>query len=106
MAAVETSSGADRGYLGIAAQTLTPDLARSLGIPEDTRGVVVVGVEPGGRAEAAGLREGDVIVSVDGQPVTDAASLRAAVEKARSAELMRLRVRRGSGYLFVVVRAS
>ena len=102
----ETSSGTDHGYLGIAAQSLTPDLAQSLGIPPETRGVAVVGVEPGGRAEAAGIREGDVIVSVDGQPVTDTASLRAAVDQARSAELMRLRVRRGRGYLFVVVRAS
>jgi len=102
----ETSSGEGRGYLGIATQSLTSDLARRLGVPADTRGAVVVGVEPGGRAEAAGVREGDVIVSVDGQPVTDAASLQAAVERARSAQVMRLRVRRGRGYLFLVVRAS
>jgi serine protease Do len=75
-------------------------------MPADTQGAVVVGVEPGGRAEAAGIRKGDVIVSVDGQPVTDTASLQGAVEGARSAELMRLRVRRGRGYVFVVVRAS
>jgi serine protease Do len=102
----QTSPGADRGYLGITAQSLTPDLAQRLGMPADTQGAVVVGVEPGGRAEAAGIRKGDVIVSVDGQPVTDTASLQGAVEGARSAELMRLRVRRGRGYVFVVVRAS
>ncbi|MCG6919617.1 MAG: Do family serine endopeptidase [Acidobacteria bacterium] len=105
-AAVGGASGTDHGYLGIAAQTLTPDLAQSLGIPPDTRGVAVVGVEPGGRADAAGLRERDVIVSVDGQPVTDTASLEAAVDRAHSEELMRLRVRRGNGYIFIVVRAS
>jgi serine protease Do len=100
------SAGAEHGYLGIAAQSLTPDLARSLGLSADTRGVVVVGVEPGGRAEAAGIRERDVIVSVDGHPVKDTAELQAAVERAASAEVMRLRLRRGSGYLFVVVRSS
>jgi serine protease Do len=100
------SASAEHGYLGIAAQSLTPELARSVGVPEDTRGVAVVGVEPGGRAEAAGIRERDVIVSVDGQAVKDVAELKAAVDRASSAEVMRLRVRRGSGYLFVVVRAS
>jgi len=87
-------------------QTLTPELAQSLGIPSDTRGAVVASVEPGGRADAAGIQERDVIVSVDGSPVTDASSLQAAVKQAQSRDLMRLRVRRGNGYLFVVVKAS
>jgi serine protease Do len=102
----ETSSSGKTGHLGIATQSLTPDLAQRLGIPPDTRGAVVVDVEPGGRADSAGIREGDVIASVDGQSVTDAASLQAAVKKAQSSDLMRLRVRRGRGYVFVVVRAS
>jgi serine protease Do len=103
---VAGEAGESHGYLGIAVRDLTPDLAQALGLPPDSQGAVVMGVEPGGRADAAGLRERDVIVSVDGQPVTGAASLQAAVEKARSAEVMRLRVRRGNGYLFLVVRAS
>jgi serine protease Do len=101
-----TPTDAGHGYLGLEAQTLSPDLALRLGIPTDTRGVVVVGVEPGGRADSAGIRERDVILNVDGQPVTDVASLRLAVEKGRKAGLMRLRIRRNDGYLFVVVRAS
>jgi len=104
--ATADAGGAEHGYLGVSVQTLTPDLAQSLGIPTDTRGAVVVGVEPGGRADSAGIRERDVIVSIDGTPVTDAGSLQAAVEQARSAGLMRLRVRRGNGYRFVVVKAS
>jgi serine protease Do len=106
MSGAATSSDTNHGYLGLEAQTLSPDLARSLSIPADTQGVVVVGVEPGGRADSAGIRERDVIVSVDGQPVTDVAGLRAAVERGRKAGLMRLRIRRNNGYLFVVVRAS
>jgi serine protease Do len=101
-----SESGESHGYLGITVRDLTPDLTQAMGLPPDMKGAVVTGVEPGGRADAAGLQERDVIVSVDGQPVTNAASLRAAVEKARSAEVMRLRVRRGNGYLFLVVRAS
>jgi len=106
--AAESGSTADsgHGFLGISVRTLTPNLAQNLGVPADTRGAVVVGVEPGGRADEAGIQERDIIVSVDGTPVTDTGSLQAAVEKGRGGGLMRLRVRRGNGYLFVVVKAS
>ena len=48
-------------------QTITPILASSLGLPKDY-GVIVSDVWPGGPAEAAGLKDGDILVSVDGQP--------------------------------------
>jgi regulator of sigma E protease len=68
--------------------------------------VVVVQVEPGSPAETAGLRERDVVVSVDGQPVADVGAFRAAVEKAQGANVVRLRVRRGTGYFFVALGLS
>ena len=48
-------------------QTITPAMAASLKLPRDF-GVIVSDVWPGGPAEAAGLKVGDVLVSVDGQP--------------------------------------
>lgn len=57
-----------RGMLGIAAQPLTPELARSFGIKQ-RYGVVIVKVESGSPAEESGLRIGDVILSVDDRPV-------------------------------------
>jgi len=99
------AGGTDHGYLGIAVQTLTPDLARSLGIPADTHGAVVAQVEPGGRADSAGLQERDVIVSVNGTTVADAESLKASIAGHEN-EILRLRVRRGNGYLFLVVKPS
>ncbi|WP_432501223.1 S1C family serine protease [Kineococcus arenarius] len=60
----------NRAALGVTVTTL----ADSSGQPA---GVGVVGVEPGGAAEAAGLREGDVITSVDGQQVRSTAELSA-----------------------------
>ena len=50
--------------IGAHAQTITPDLAKGLGLPQDF-GVIISDVDSGGPAEAGGLRAGDVVVSVD-----------------------------------------
>ena len=57
-----------RGVLGVDAQDVTPELAKMLGL-ENARGAVVTRVRAGSPAEGAGLRAGDVIVSLDGKPV-------------------------------------
>ncbi|WP_066808371.1 Do family serine endopeptidase [Sphingomonas asaccharolytica] len=57
-----------RGYLGIGRQPVDEDIAGTLGLPKD-RGELVNRVEPGGPGEKAGLKQGDVIVSVNGQEV-------------------------------------
>lgn len=64
----------DRGKLGLAFQRVTPDLAKALGL-ESPGGALVAEVEPGGPAERAGIRPGDVIVSVDGVPIRHAEEL-------------------------------
>ncbi len=58
-----------RGYLGIAMQDVTDDIADALGVPKG-RGTLVARVEPGQAAEKAGLRQGDVIVKVGDRDVT------------------------------------
>ncbi|MCG6986234.1 MAG: Do family serine endopeptidase [Thiocapsa sp.] len=64
-----------RGLFGVTIQDLTPELAGALGI--DLRdGAVVNGVEPESAAAAAGLREGDVILTINGAAVKGAADLR------------------------------
>jgi len=57
-----------RGTIGAAAQTITPDLAVGLGLTR-TSGVILADVRPDSGAEAAGLRPGDVLLSVDGRPI-------------------------------------
>jgi serine protease Do len=57
-----------RGRLGIVAQPVTPDLARSFGL-EKAEGALVTAVEQGGPADNAGIHPGDVIVSFAGKPV-------------------------------------
>jgi len=58
--------------LGLELQTLTPDLAESLGIDPSTRGAVVAGVTPDSAAAKAGVAEGDVILEIDRRPVANA----------------------------------
>ena len=56
-----------RQEIGMSLQTITPTMASSLVLSRDY-GVIVSDVWPGGPAEAAGLKVGDVFMSVDGQP--------------------------------------
>jgi Do/DeqQ family serine protease len=63
-----------RGHIGVAIQDLTPDLARALGTTH-TGGAVVAQVEPGSPAQRAGLRPSDLILAVDGVPISNASDL-------------------------------
>jgi Do/DeqQ family serine protease len=64
-----------RGMLGVTIQGVDADLASSLDLPT-ARGAIVTSVAPAGPAEKAGLKRGDVIVSVNNQSVVDPNSLR------------------------------
>jgi serine protease Do len=59
---------ADRAWLGITLQALTPDIAAFLRA-EATGGIIVNEVVPASPAQAAGLQVGDIIYEIDGQPV-------------------------------------
>ncbi len=59
----------ERGYLGVERAPLNDDLAESLGLPNG-RGEFVQRVVPGGAADRAGIRAGDVVLRVAGQEVT------------------------------------
>jgi len=64
-----------RGQLGVSVRRVDSDMAQSLGMSE-TRGVIVNSVLPGSAAEHAGIRQGDVITALDGQPVNETNSFR------------------------------
>ena len=65
-----------RGVLGVNIQTLVPEIATSMDLPEGTQGALVSQVVEGSAAEKAGVKAGDVITAVNGRPVKDAGSLR------------------------------
>ncbi|MHC4221634.1 MAG: PDZ domain-containing protein, partial [Planctomycetota bacterium] len=67
---VESGSVA-RGFLGVGIQTLTPDLAESLGLDKSTKGVIIPQVQKDSAAEKAGMEKGDIVIEFDGQKVED-----------------------------------
>jgi serine protease Do len=63
-----------RGYIGVGLQDIDESVAAALGI-ERNRGELIRSVTPGGPADRGGVRQGDVVISVAGQPVTPDATL-------------------------------
>ncbi|MDP3674048.1 MAG: Do family serine endopeptidase [Novosphingobium sp.] len=92
---------------GVVVQSLTPTIARQLGFPESTAGLVISAVDASSDAAAKGLRRGDVILSANNRPVTSSADLEAAIKSAqggnRGALLLRVQ-RRGQSATYVPVR--
>jgi serine protease Do len=64
----------ERGWLGVEIQGVTPDIAESVGL-DRPMGAIVTRVMPDGPARAAGLRQGDVILKVDGKAVNKVGDL-------------------------------
>ncbi len=83
-----------RGWLGLAVQDLTPDLSRALGL-EAMKGAVVAGVNRNSPGERAGLREEDVITSVNGRPVESAGGLTRAVALLKPDSRVKVELLRG-----------
>jgi len=63
-----------RGWIGVEPGELTPELAQTFGIKTE-QGVIITGVLNGGPAASAGIRPGDVITQVGGQPVRTVSEL-------------------------------
>jgi serine protease Do len=91
------------GQLGVGVQPLTPQLSQQLGLPAGTQGLVVGEVEDGGPASEAGIQQGDVIVSVNQQPVRSITDLRGALQKSATRPALLLINRRGTT-IFVTVK--
>jgi len=71
---LKTHGRVTRGYLGVNIQSVTPEIASSLGI-KDSKGAMVAEVVPTGPAAKAGFEQGDIVTAIDGQSVDDATDL-------------------------------
>jgi serine protease Do len=71
VAALQAHGRVARGWLGVQIQPVTPEIASSLGVT-DPKGALVAQTVPESPAARAGLRQGDVIVAINGKEVADA----------------------------------
>ena len=85
--------------LGLSLQPITPQIAQALSLPATSRGVVVMAVDANSDAAEKGLQRGDLIISVNRQPVTTPAEFVAQVDGARRAgrTSVLLLAKRGTG---------
>ena len=72
---LHTHGKVQRGSLGMQLQNLSPELAQAFGL-HNQQGVVIARIEQASPAEQAGLQSGDIILSIDRQPVSSVASVR------------------------------
>jgi serine protease Do len=86
-----------RGYLGINMQPLTPELAKEFNLPDESSGVLVGGVMSKSAAEKAGIKDGDVIMQLNGKKVTDPRTLQLAVVQNAPGSKITLEVLRNEG---------
>ncbi|MES2935315.1 MAG: Do family serine endopeptidase [Pseudomonadota bacterium] len=59
-----------RGWIGVEPQDITPELAESFGLSKKT-GAIIAGVLKNGPADKAGIKPGDILIAIEGKPVSD-----------------------------------
>ena len=91
-----------QGTWGLQLKDITPRTADQLGLSAH-RGVLVAGVQAGSPADRAGIRQGDVIVEVNRQPVNSVREVRGSMDKSKDQEALLLLVKRDRGTFFVAL---
>ena len=91
------------GSFGLTLDNVTPAMSRRLHLPSGQTGAVVTDVDPDGPSAGA-LRQGDVILSVNGKMVSGAAEAARELQKIEAGHIAQLRVWRGDGEVFVPVK--
>lgn len=82
-----------RGLLGIFVQHLTPELADAFGI-SGTQGALITQINPGSPADEAGLKAGDIIISINGEPIRFASQVRNVIGLLRTGSRVQLEILR------------
>lgn len=82
-----------RGFIGVHIEDLNSESAKTLGL-NISQGVVVKAVVPNGAAAAAGIRDGDVIVNVDGKTINTTPELQETIGRKRPGDQVNVRINR------------
>lgn len=90
-----------RGWIGVEVQDITPELAESFKLPNESKGVLIAGVVRGGPADRAGVKPGDILVEVEGKPVLDSSAMLNLVAEAQPGKVALLKVLRNTASVTV-----
>lgn len=82
-----------RGWLGVETQDITPQLAESFNLQNIT-GIIVAGIQRSGPAARAGLRPGDIILSINGEPATDSKTAMSQIARVTPGGKLRMKILR------------
>ena len=91
-----------RGRIGVYAQTITPAISEGLSLPQDS-GVILSDVEPEGPADQAGVKIGDIVLTLNGKVMHTAPQLEMEIFRAPTGQKATLAVLRGSDHLTIEV---
>jgi serine protease Do len=97
----EAPAEPEQARVGLRLQTLTPTLARALGLDESLKGVVISEVVRGSPADRAGLQPGEVIREIDRKAVTSAGEAVATLRAAKGTVLLRVTSAQGTRFVSV-----
>jgi serine protease Do len=90
---------------GLRVKDLSPELAKELGI-DAPGGVVISSVQPGSRADEAGLRSRDVILEVNREAVKNVDSYQSAIKTSAKGKIVLLLVKRGDNTIYVALKPA
>ncbi|MFA6041672.1 MAG: Do family serine endopeptidase [Methylophilus sp.] len=103
MEQITLTGGVTRGWIGIEAQDITPELAESFGIDNKVQGSLIAGVLRDSPADVAGLRAGDILTKINGKAVTDSESMLNIIAVLKPKDKAKLEIIRNSQPLVVAL---
>jgi len=89
------SNLSENGKLGLTLQPSTPEILKQLGLPDDTKGLVVTEVDAEGASAEVGIARGDVILEINRSSVETTEQVRSALEKSGERPVLLLINRKG-----------
>lgn len=98
-----THGKVERGWLGLSAQDMTPETAKSIAV-EFRRGALIGDVVKGGPAERAGIKKNDIVIAFQGKDITNAAMLRNEISLSPIGKDVRMVVLRAGKRQEIIVR--
>ncbi len=99
------SGSVTRGWVGIAVQELTPELAESFKL-KDTQGVLIAEVVRGSPADRAGIKAGDILISIDGKTLADSTAMLETISALPPGKVSLLKLLRNQSEIAIQVKVG